>query len=97
MVLENDVVETSRPLVVVAGPGPGSGKLAVCLSMLYADAQNYIKSGYAKYETFPTWNLSLTHPLNLAYEAATLDLNDVLMVDHHLIHLMLMLLVIIVT
>lgn len=84
---KNDLVETSKPLVVVAGPGPGSGKLAVCLSMLYADAQNYIKSGYAKYETFPTWNLSLTHPLNLAYEAATLDLNDVLMVDHfHLIH-----------
>ena len=78
---KNDYVETSRPLVVVTAPGPGSGKMAVCLSQMYQDFKKGIKSGYAKFETFPIWNLPLKHPVNLAYEAATADLNDVNMID----------------
>ena len=82
---KNDYIETSKPLVVVTAPGPGSGKMAVCLSQLYHDYKRGIKSGYAKYETFPVWNLPLKHPINLAYEAATADLNDVNMIDpYHL-------------
>lgn len=77
----NDYVETSRPLVVVTAPGPGSGKMAVCLSQLYQDFKRGVKAGYAKFETFPIWDLPLKHPLNLAYEAATADLNDVNMID----------------
>ena len=78
---KNDYVETTRPLVVVTAPGPGSGKMAVCLSQLYQDYQRGVKAGYAKFETFPVWNLPLKHPVNLAYEAATADLNDVNMID----------------
>ena len=78
---KNDYVETTRPLVVVTAPGPGSGKLAVCLSQLYHENKRGIKAGYAKFETFPVWNLSLKHPVNMAYEAATADLNDVNMID----------------
>jgi uncharacterized protein (UPF0371 family) len=78
---KNDYVETSRPLVVVTAPGPGSGKMAVCLSQLYQEHRRGIKAGYAKFETFPVWNLPLKHPINLAYEAATADLNDVNMID----------------
>ena len=77
----NDYVETTKPLVVVTAPGPGSGKMAVCLSQLYQENKRGIKAGYAKFETFPIWNLSLTHPVNLAYEAATADLEDVNMID----------------
>ena len=77
----NDYVETSRRLVVITAPGPGSGKMAVCLSQLYHDNQRGTKSGYAKFETFPIWNLPLKHPVNVAYEAATADLNDVNMID----------------
>jgi Uncharacterized protein conserved in bacteria len=77
----NEYVETTRPLVVVTAPGPGSGKMATCLSQLYHDGQRGIKSGYAKFETFPIWNLPLKHPVNLAYEAATADLNDVNIID----------------
>jgi uncharacterized protein (UPF0371 family) len=77
----NDYVETQRPLIVVTGPGPGSGKMAVCLSQLYNENQRGIKAGYAKFETFPIWNLPLRHPVNLAYEAATADLNDINMID----------------
>ena len=77
----NDYVETTRPLVVVTAPGPGSGKMAVCLSQLYHDFKKGLCSGYAKYETFPVWNLPLMHPVNLAYEAATADLDDVNMID----------------
>jgi uncharacterized protein (UPF0371 family) len=77
----NDYVETTRPLIVVTGPGPGSGKMAVCLSQLYNENQRGIKAGYAKFETFPIWNLPLKHPVNLAYEAATTDLNDINMID----------------
>ncbi len=77
----NDYVETKRPLIVVTGPGPGSGKMAVCLSQLYNENQRGVKAGYAKFETFPIWNLPLRHPVNLAYEAATADLNDVNMID----------------
>lgn len=77
----NDYIETTRQLVVVTAPGPGSGKMAVCLSQLYHDNKRGIKSGYAKFETFPVWNLSLTHPVNIAYEAATVDLSDVNMID----------------
>ena len=77
----NDYVETTRPLVVVTAPGPGSGKMAVCLSQLYQEYKKGVKAGYAKFETFPIWNLPLKHPLNLAYEAATADLNDVNMID----------------
>lgn len=77
----NDYVETVRPLVVVTAPGPGSGKMAVCLSQLYQEHKRGVKAGYAKFETFPIWNLPLKHPLNVAYEAATADLNDVNMID----------------
>ena len=83
----NEYIKTTRPLVVVTAPGPGSGKMATCLSQLYHDNQRGIKSGYAKYETFPIWNLPLKHPVNLAYEAATVDLEDVNMIDpYHLEH-----------
>ena len=78
---KNDYVETTRPLVVVTAPGPGSGKMAVCLSQLYHENKRGIKAGYAKFETFPVWNLALKHPVNIAYEAATADLNDVNMID----------------
>ena len=78
---KNDYVETTRPLVVVTAPGPGSGKMAVCLSQLYQENKRGVKAGYAKFETFPIWNLSLTHPVNIAYEAATADLDDVNMID----------------
>ena len=77
---KNDYVETSRELVIVTAPGPGSGKMAVCLSQLYNENKRGIRAGYAKFETFPIWNLSLTHPVNLAYEAATADLEDVNMI-----------------
>ena len=78
---KNDYIETTRELVVVTAPGPGSGKLATCLSQLYHDHQRGIRAGYAKFETFPIWNLPLNHPVNLAYEAATADLKDVNMID----------------
>lgn len=78
---KNDYVITTRPLVVVTAPGPGSGKMATCLSQLYHENKRGIKAGYAKFETFPIWNLALKHPVNLAYEAATADLNDVNMID----------------
>lgn len=78
---KNDYIETSRPLVVVTAPGPGSGKMATCLSQLYHENKRGIKAGYAKFETFPIWNLPLKHPVNIAYEAATADLNDVNMID----------------
>ena len=82
---KNDYIETKKPLVVLTAPGPGSGKMATCLSQLYHDHIRGIKSGYAKFETFPVWNLPLKHPVNLAYEAATADLNDVNMIDpYHL-------------
>ena len=74
---KNDYIETTRELVVVTAPGPGSGKLATCLSQLYHEHERGITAGYAKFETFPIWNLPLKHPVNLAYEAATADLNDV--------------------
>ena len=77
----NDYIETSRELVVVTAPGPGSGKLATCLSQLYHEHKRGVQAGYAKFETFPIWNLPLNHPVNLAYEAATADLNDVNMID----------------
>lgn len=77
----NDYVQTSRPLVIVTAPGPGSGKMAVCLSQLYHENKRGIKAGYAKFETFPVWSLPLKHPVNMAYEAATADLNDVNMID----------------
>lgn len=77
----NDYVETTRPLVIVTAPGPGSGKMAVCLSQLYQEHQRNVEAGYAKFETFPVWNLPLKHPVNIAYEAATADLNDVNMID----------------
>ncbi len=78
---KNDFVETTRPLVVVTAPGPGSGKMAVCLSQLYNEHARGHEAGYAKFETFPVWNLPLKHPLNVAYEAATADLQDVNMID----------------
>ena len=78
---KNDYVETSRPLIIVTAPGPGSGKMAVCLSQLYNEHKRGVKAGYAKFETFPVWNLPLKHPVNIAYEAATADLNDVNMID----------------
>ena len=78
---KNEYIKTTRPLVVVTAPGPGSGKMATCISQLYHDNKNGIKSGYAKFETFPIWSLPLKHPLNLAYEAATIDLDDVNMID----------------
>ena len=77
----NDYIETSRSLVVVTAPGPGSGKLATCLSQLYHEHKRGVRAGYAKFETFPVWNLPLNHPVNLAYEAATADLSDVNMID----------------
>ena len=78
---KNDYVETERPLVIVTAPGPGSGKMAVCLSQLYNENKRGVRAGYAKFETFPVWNLPLKHPVNIAYEAATADLNDVNMID----------------
>ena len=77
----NEYVETSRDVVVITAPGPGSGKMATCLSQVYHDHQRGIASGYAKFETFPIWNLPLDHPVNVAYEAATVDLDDVNMID----------------
>ena len=77
----NDYIETTRPLVVVTAPGPGSGKMAVCLSQLYNEQAHGREAGYAKFETFPVWNLPLKHPLNVAYEAATADIQDVNMID----------------
>ncbi len=83
----NEYVVTKKPLVIITAPGPGSGKMATCLSQLYHDYKHGIKSGYAKYETFPIWNLPLKHPVNLAYEAATVDIDDVNMIDpYHLEH-----------
>lgn len=78
---KNEYIETTRPLVVITAPGPGSGKMATCLSQLYHEYKRGIKAGYAKFETFPIWNLPLKHPVNVAYEAATADLNDVNMID----------------
>jgi len=78
---KNDYIETTRPLVVITAPGPGSGKMATCLSQLYHENKRGIKAGYAKFETFPIWNVPLKHPINLAYEAATADLDDVNMID----------------
>lgn len=84
---KNEYIKTTRPLVVITAPGPGSGKMATCLSQLYHDSKNGIRSGYAKYETFPVWNIGLDNPINLAYEAATVDLKDVNMIDpFHLEH-----------
>ena len=77
----NEYIETTKPLVVVTAPGPGSGKMATCLSQLYHENKRGLKAGYAKFETFPIWNLPLKHPVNVAYEAATADLNDVNMID----------------
>jgi len=79
----NDKIETNKPIVIVTGPGPGSGKLATCLSQLYHEYKSGIKAGYAKFETFPIWNLPLDRKVNVAYEAATVDLKDVNMIDHH--------------
>lgn len=78
---KNEYIETTKPLVVVTAPGPGSGKMATCLSQLYHESKRGVKAGYAKFETFPVWNLSLSHPINVAYEAATADLKDVNMYD----------------
>ena len=78
---KNDYIETTRPLVIITAPGPGSGKMATCLSQLYHEHKRGIHAGYAKFETFPIWNIPLKHPVNLAYEAATADLNDVNMID----------------
>ncbi len=78
---QNEYIETTKSLVVITAPGPGSGKMATCLSQLYHEHKRGIKAGYAKYETFPIWNIPLKHPVNLAYEAATADLNDVNMID----------------
>lgn len=78
---KNNYIETTRPLVVITAPGPGSGKMATCLSQLYHENLRGIKAGYAKFETFPIWNIPLKHPVNLAYEAATADLNDINMID----------------
>ncbi len=78
---KNPYIETENPVVIVTGPGPGSGKLATCLSQLYHDYKTGVKSGYAKFETFPIWNLPLKHPVNIAYEAATADLDDINMID----------------
>ena len=78
---KNDYIETTRPLVIVTAPGPGSGKMATCLSQLYHEHKRGVNAGYAKFETFPIWNLPLKHPVNLAYEAATADLEDVNMID----------------
>jgi len=82
---KNDYIETTRPLIIVTAPGPGSGKMSTCLSQLYHEHKRGINAGYAKFETFPIWNLPLDHPVNLAYEAATADLNDINMIDpYHL-------------
>ena len=82
---KNDYIETTKPVIVVTAPGPGSGKMATCLSQLYHENKRGVKAGYAKYETFPVWNLNLNHPVNLAYEAATVDLSDINMIDpYHL-------------
>ena len=82
---KNEFVKTTKPLAVITAPGPGSGKMATCLSQLYHEHQNGVRAGYAKFETFPIWNLPLRHPVNLAYEAATVDLDDVNMIDpYHL-------------
>ena len=78
---KNDYIETTKPLVIITAPGPGSGKMATCLSQLYHENKRGIKAGYAKFETVPIWNIPLKHPVNLAYEAATADLNDVNMID----------------
>ncbi len=78
---QNDYIETTKPLVVITAPGPGSGKMATCLSQLYHEYVRGVKAGYAKFETFPIWNIPLKHPVNLAYEAATADLNDINMID----------------
>lgn len=78
---KNEYIETKRPLVIVTAPGPGSGKMATCLSQLYHENKHGVKAGYAKFETFPIWNIPLSHPVNLAYEAATADLDDVNMID----------------
>lgn len=78
---KNEFIETTRPLVVITAPGPGSGKMATCLSQLYGENKRGVRAGYAKFETFPIWNLPLNHPVNLAYEAATADLADVNMID----------------
>ena len=78
---KNEYIETTKPLVIITAPGPGSGKMATCLSQLYHENKRGIKAGYAKFETFPIWNIPLKHPVNLAYEAATADLNDVNMID----------------
>lgn len=78
---KNDYIKTSRPLVIITAPGPGSGKMATCLSQLYHEHKRGVRAGYAKFETFPIWNLPLKHPVNIAYEAATADLNDVNMID----------------
>ncbi len=78
----NEYIETAKPIVVVTGPGPGSGKLATCLSQLYHEHRRGVCSGYAKFETFPIWNLPLNHPVNIAYEAATADLKDINLIDH---------------
>ena len=78
---KNEYIETTRPLVIITAPGPGSGKMATCLSQIYHEHKKGIKAGYAKFETFPIWNLPLRHPVNIAYEAATADLNDVNMID----------------
>ena len=78
---KNEYIKTTRSLVIITAPGPGSGKMAVCLSQLYHDNKRGIQAGYAKFETFPIWNLPLKHPVNIAYEAATTDLNDVNMID----------------
>ena len=82
---KNDYIETERPLIVVTAPGPGSGKMSTCLSQIYNENERGVNAGYAKFETFPIWNLPLNHPVNLAYEAATADLNDINMIDpYHL-------------
>lgn len=82
---KNDYIETTRPLIIVTAPGPGSGKMSTCLSQVYNEHQRGVEAGYAKFETFPIWNLPLNHPVNLAYEAATADLNDINMIDpYHL-------------
>ena len=78
---KNEYAQTSRSLIIVTAPGPGSGKMATCLSQIYHESKRGIQSGYAKFETFPVWNLPLNHPVNLAYEAATADLNDMNMID----------------
>ncbi|MBC8342587.1 MAG: DUF1846 family protein, partial [Bacteroidetes bacterium] len=79
----NDYIKTNKPIVVVTAPGPGSGKLGTCLSQMYHEYKNGIKAGYSKFETFPIWNLPLKHNVNVAYEAATVDLKDANLIDHH--------------